>query len=79
MAYVGEIKLFSGDVAPAGWKFCDGSPIDIQSNTLLFIVSSGTQGFVGDSQFPLPSLAHLDSKYDNCKHIICTDGDFPTR
>ncbi len=25
--YIGEIRLFAGNFAPAGWAFCAGKPI----------------------------------------------------
>ena len=56
MPYIGEIRLFAGSFAPAGWAFCDGRILPISENETLFQLL-GT-GFGGDGQqtFALPDL-----------------------
>lgn len=34
--YVGEIRMFAGNFAPAGWMFCDGQLLPISENETLF-------------------------------------------
>ena len=34
--YVGELRLFAGNFAPAGWMFCDGSLVPISEYETLF-------------------------------------------
>ena len=34
--YFGEVRLFAGNFAPKNWAFCDGSLIQVASNTALF-------------------------------------------
>ncbi|HMK24754.1 MAG TPA: tail fiber protein [Chitinophagaceae bacterium] len=55
-AFRGEIKLFAGNFAPAGWALCDGQLISIASNTGLFAILGTTYGGNGQSNFALPDL-----------------------
>jgi hypothetical protein len=34
--YVGEIRMFGGNFAPAGWAFCQGQLMPISENETLF-------------------------------------------
>jgi microcystin-dependent protein len=34
--YVGEIRMFAGNFAPAGWMFCEGQLLPISENETLF-------------------------------------------
>lgn len=54
--YVGEIRLFGGNFAPAGWMFCDGSLLPISENETLFQLIGTTYGGDGQSTFALPDL-----------------------
>ena len=54
--YVGEIRLFAGNFAPAGWMFCDGSILTIADNTTLFQLIGTTYGGDGQQTFALPDL-----------------------
>jgi microcystin-dependent protein len=54
--YVGEIRMFGGNFAPAGWAFCDGSTIPIVENDVLFQLIGTTYGGDGQSTFNLPDL-----------------------
>jgi microcystin-dependent protein len=54
--YVGEIRLFAGNFAPAGWAFCDGSQLSISENETLFNLIGTTYGGDGQSTFGLPDL-----------------------
>ena len=54
--YVGEIRIFAGNFAPAGWMFCDGSILDISQNDTLFNLIGTTYGGDGVSTFALPDL-----------------------
>ena len=55
--YVGEIRMFAGNFAPAGWMTCDGQLIPISENDTLFNLIGTTYGGDGQSTFALPSLA----------------------
>ncbi|TGE14484.1 phage tail protein [Hymenobacter elongatus] len=54
--YVGEIALFAGSFAPAGWMFCDGSTLPISENDVLFTLIGTTYGGDGQETFNLPDL-----------------------
>lgn len=54
--YVGEIRLFAGNFAPAGWAFCAGQTMPISENETLFNLIGTTYGGDGQSTFQLPDL-----------------------
>jgi microcystin-dependent protein len=54
--YVGEIRMFAGNFAPAGWNFCDGSILPISENETLFNLIGTTYGGDGQSTFAMPDL-----------------------
>jgi microcystin-dependent protein len=54
--YVGEIRMFGGNFAPAGWAFCDGQLMAISDNPTLFNLIGTTYGGDGQSTFALPNL-----------------------
>lgn len=54
--YVGEIRLFAGNFAPAGWAICNGSLLAIAENDVLFNLIGTTYGGDGQSTFALPDL-----------------------
>ncbi len=54
--YVGEVRIFAGNFAPAGWMFCDGSVLPISENEVLFQLIGTTYGGDGESTFALPDL-----------------------
>jgi microcystin-dependent protein len=54
--YVGEIRLFAGNFAPAGWEFCDGQLLPISENETLFQLIGTTYGGDGQATFALPDL-----------------------
>jgi|SRR5581483_7749037 len=54
--YVGEIRIFAGNFAPAGWMFCDGQLLPISENETLFNLIGTTYGGDGQSTFALPDL-----------------------
>ncbi|HEY2134636.1 MAG TPA: tail fiber protein [Xanthobacteraceae bacterium] len=55
--YVGEIRMFGGNFAPAGWMTCDGQTIPISENDTLFNLIGTTYGGDGQNTFQLPNLA----------------------
>ena len=54
--YVGEIRMFGGSFAPAGWAFCDGQLVPISENDTLFNLIGTTYGGDGQTTFALPDL-----------------------
>jgi len=55
-AYVGEIRMFGGNFAPAGWAFCNGQTLAISENDVLFNLIGTTYGGDGQENFKLPDL-----------------------
>jgi microcystin-dependent protein len=54
--YVGEIRMFAGNFAPAGWLFCEGQLLPISENETLFQLIGTSYGGDGESTFALPDL-----------------------
>ena len=53
---VGEIRMFGGDFAPAGFFFCSGQTLSIDEYLTLYTVIGTTYGGDGISNFMLPDL-----------------------
>jgi microcystin-dependent protein len=58
--YVGEVRMFAGNFAPAGWFFCDGSLLSISEYETLFQLIGTTYGGDGQNTFALPDLRALN-------------------
>lgn len=54
--YIGEIRMFGGNFAPAGWAFCEGQLVPIAENDALFVLIGTTYGGDGQETFALPDL-----------------------
>jgi microcystin-dependent protein len=54
--YVGEIRMFGGNFAPAGWMFCEGQLLPISEYETLFNLIGTTYGGDGQTTFQLPDL-----------------------
>ena len=54
--YVGEIRMFAGNFAPAGWALCAGQLVPISENEALFNLIGTTYGGDGQQTFALPNL-----------------------
>jgi microcystin-dependent protein len=54
--YVGEVRMFAGNFAPAGWAFCHGQLMSIAENETLFQLIGTTYGGDGQSTFAMPDL-----------------------
>ena len=56
--YIGEIRMFGGNFAPAGWAFCNGQLLSISdpNNASLFTLIGTTYGGDGTTTFALPNL-----------------------
>jgi microcystin-dependent protein len=54
--YVGELRMFGGNFAPAGWALCDGQVLSIASNSALYGVIGTAFGGDGVTTFALPDL-----------------------
>jgi len=54
--FIGEIRIFAGNFAPAGWAFCEGQLLSIADNPELFNVIGTTYGGDGVATYALPDL-----------------------
>ena len=54
--FIGEIRMFGGNFAPAGWAFCSGQLMPIAENDALFTLIGTTYGGDGQQTFGLPNL-----------------------
>jgi microcystin-dependent protein len=54
--FVGEIIMFGGNFAPAGWAMCDGQLMPISENDTLFNLIGTTYGGDGQETFAMPDL-----------------------
>ncbi len=54
--FLAEIRIFTGNFAPAGWALCNGQLMPIAQNTALFSLLGVTYGGDGRSTFALPNL-----------------------
>ena len=75
--YVGEIRMFAGNFAPAGWQFCEGQFLPTSENDTLFQLIGTTYGGDGIHTFHLPDLR--DKNMGAVSYIICTQGLYPPR
>ena len=54
--YLGQVSLFAGNFAPAGWALANGQVLPINTNTSLFATIGQTYGGDGVTTFALPNL-----------------------
>ena len=54
--YVGEVRMFAGNFAPAGWMLCQGQLLPISEYETLFNLIGTTYGGDGQTTFGLPDL-----------------------
>ncbi|WP_084613995.1 phage tail protein [Nakamurella lactea] len=54
--FVGEIREFVGETAPAGWALCDGRVLQINDHRTLFALLGSQFGGDGRWTFALPAL-----------------------
>ena len=55
-AFIGEIRQFAGNFAPAGWNLCDGTLLSIAENDALYTLLGTSFGGDGQVTFGLPDL-----------------------
>jgi microcystin-dependent protein len=54
--FVGEVRMFGGTFAPAGWALCQGQLMPISENETLFNLIGTTYGGDGQETFAMPDL-----------------------
>lgn len=81
--FVGEIRMFGGNFAPAGWAFCSGQLMPISENDTLFTLIGTTYGGDGQQTFGLPDLQgrlpmHMGSGAGLSTRVIGENGGVET-
>ncbi|WP_107671394.1 tail fiber protein [Cyanothece sp. BG0011] len=81
MAMIGEIKLWTGNFAPVGWRFCDGSKLDAANFDVhaLCSIIGDRYGSSDGRYFELPNLEPVPDKDGRgvSRYIICVEGEYP--
>jgi microcystin-dependent protein len=72
--FVGEIRMFGGNFAPAGWAFCNGALMAIADNDTLFNLIGTTYGGDGVSTFALPNLQSRIPLHVGPNHALAQSG-----
>jgi microcystin-dependent protein len=85
--YLGEIRMFGGSFAPAGWSFCDGKLLPISENDALFTLLGTTYGGDGQETFALPDLrgripihvgqSHIQGEQGGAESVTLTTAQTP--
>jgi microcystin-dependent protein len=74
--YVGEIRMFAGNFAPAGWMFCEGQLLPISEFETIFNLIGTTYGGDGQSTFQLPDLrGRVPIHQGNGFTLVATGGE----
>ena len=76
--FVGELRMFAGNFAPAGWMFCDGRLLPISENETLFTLIGTTYGGDGQSTFALPDLRGRVPMHNGNGFILAETGGAET-
>jgi microcystin-dependent protein len=72
--YVGEIRMFAGNFAPAGWMLCQGQLLAISDNDTLFNLIGTTYGGDGQTTFALPDLQGRIPMHVGNGHVLAEQG-----
>ena len=72
--YIGEIRMFGGNFAPAGWAFCAGQLMPISENDALFTLIGTTYGGDGQETFALPDLQGRAPMHVGNSHVLGEKG-----
>src|ERR671934_1375449 len=76
--FIGEIRMFAGNFAPAGWAFCNGQLLAISENDALFNLIGTTYGGDGQSTFALPDLRSRVPIHQGNSHVLGEMGGVET-
>jgi microcystin-dependent protein len=76
--YIGEIRMFGGNFAPAGWMMCEGQLLPISENDTLFNLIGTTYGGDGQSTFALPDLRGRVPVHQGSGSILAQTGGAET-
>jgi microcystin-dependent protein len=68
--FVGEIRMFAGNFAPAGWQICAGQTLSIADYEVLFTLIGTTYGGDGQATFRLPDLQGRVPVHQGNGHVL---------
>lgn len=68
--YVGEVRMFAGNYAPAGWMKCDGQMLSITQFAILYSLIGTTYGGDGQTTFALPDLRGRIPMHLSATHVL---------
>jgi len=68
--YIGEIRMFAGNFAPAGWALCLGQTVAIAQNDALFNLIGTTYGGDGQQTFNLPNLSSRIPRHQTSGYVM---------
>lgn len=72
--FYGEVRLFAGTFAPAGWMFCEGQLLPISENDTLFTLIGTTYGGDGQETFALPDMRGRVPLHQGNGHVLAETG-----
>ena len=72
--FLGEIRMFGGNFAPAGWATCDGQLLSIDQNAALFSLIGTIYGGNGQTTFALPDLRGRLPMHTSTTHALGEKG-----
>lgn len=72
--YVGEIRMFAGNFAPAGWLLCSGQLLPISEYETLFQLIGTTYGGDGQETFAMPDMQGRIPVHQGAGRILADTG-----
>ena len=69
-SYLGEIRMFAGNFAPAGWAFCNGQLLPISEYDTLYVLLGTQYGGDGQETFALPNLQSRFPMHVGNNHVL---------
>jgi len=76
--YTGEICMFAGNFAPAGWAFCNGLLLSTSEYNALFSLIGTTYGGDGYSTFAVPDLRGRAPMHVGPSYLLASKGGVET-
>ncbi len=77
--YYGQINLFAFNYAPQGWIVCDGSTLNISSNSVLYSLIGTRFGGNGTTTFCVPNMIPSNIFSNHMRYYIANIGLYPSR
>jgi microcystin-dependent protein len=68
-AFLGEIRMYAGHLAPADWAWCDGQLLSTAEHATLYDLIGTTYGGDGITSFALPDLRGRAPMYEGMSSV----------